>query len=90
LVSTTIGCGSAYAIGRSYTVFPRRVGDRLDTDACWGDVEGPIDPEGYSLGVAHPPSADPPQTLRMLIVAGTILATVAFVAISRSRAARSA
>jgi len=86
-VTTTsgAGCGSTYAIGRFYTVFPRRVGDRLDADVCWGDVEGAIDPQSYSLGAGYPPASDPPQTLRMLIVAGTILATFAFIALERLR-----
>jgi hypothetical protein len=89
-VSTVAGsstCGYEFGIGRRYTVFAwLRDGDgKLDAGSCNGNVEGPIDPQSYLLGSGYAPGDDPPQTARMLILAGAILATLGFIARERRR-----
>jgi hypothetical protein len=85
-VSTTRGdasCGYTFVVGRRYTVFPRLTNERFEAGSCNGTVEGAIDPQSYLLGSGYPPGEDPPQTARTLIVAGAVLATLAFIALER-------
>ena len=79
-------CGYTFVVGRRYRVFPRLTNERFEAGGCNGTVEGAIDPQSYLLGSGYAPGSDPPQTARALIVAGAIVATAAFMAISRSRA----
>jgi len=79
-------CGYTFVVGRRYTVFPRLTNEQLEAGSCNGTVEGAIDPQSYLLGSGYAPGSDPPQTARTLIVAGAIVATAAFMGISRLRA----
>jgi hypothetical protein len=79
-------CGYTFVVGRRYTVFPHLVNERLEAGSCSGTVQGAIDPQSYLLGSGYAPGSDPPQTARTLIVVGAIVATAAFMAISRGRA----
>jgi hypothetical protein len=82
-------CGYEFTLGHRYTVFPLLRDGALKADLCLGNVEGPIDPQSYLLGSGYRPADDPPQTARLLIVAGTVLATLAFIAVERRRVRRS-
>jgi len=87
-VSTVAGaatCGYEFQAGRRYTVFAWLRDGKLDAGSCNGNVEGPIDPQSYLLGSGYLPDADPPQTARMLIVAGVVLGTFALIALERRR-----
>jgi len=79
-------CGYTFVVGRRYTVFPLLTNERFEAGSCNGTVEGAIEPQSYLLGSGYAPGSDPPQTARTLIVAGAIVATAAFMAISRGRA----
>jgi hypothetical protein len=78
-------CGYDFVTGRRYTVFPWLLDNNLRAGLCTGNVEGTIDPQSYLLGSAYPPGADPPQTVRLLIVAGAVAATLLFIAAERLR-----
>jgi hypothetical protein len=58
---------------------------RLDASLCNGTVEGPIDSQSYLLGSGYPPGPDQPQTVRLLIVAGAVAATLLFISAERLR-----
>jgi hypothetical protein len=79
-------CGYTFVVGRRYTVFPQLMNERLEAGSCNGTVNGAINAQSYLLGSGYAPGSDPPQTARTLIVAGAIVATAAFMAISRARA----
>jgi len=87
-VASGASCGYEFQTGRRYTVFPWLRDGKLDAGLCQGNVEGPIDPQSYLLGSGYPPGDDPPQTARVLLVAGTVLATLAFIALERRRVRR--
>jgi hypothetical protein len=84
-VASGASCGYEFATGRRYTVFPSLRDGKLDAGLCYGTVEGTIDSQSYLLGSGYPPGADPPQTARMLIVAGAVLATLVVIAVDRRR-----
>lgn len=87
-VSSGASCGYEFETGRRYTVFPWLQDGRLQAGLCQGNVEGPIDPQSYLLGTGYPPGADPPQTVRLLIAAGAVLATLGVIAVDRLRKPR--
>lgn len=84
-VRSSASCGYEFETGRRYTVFPWLQEGKLQAGLCQGNVEGPIDPQSYLLGSGYPPGADPPQTVRMLIVAGAVLATMLVILVERLR-----
>ena len=87
-VASGASCGYEFQAGRRYTVFPSLRDGKLDAGLCQGTIEGPIDPQSYLLGSGYPPGADPPQTARVLLVAGTVLVTLVFIALERRRIRR--
>jgi hypothetical protein len=84
-VASDASCGYYFQTGRRYTVFPWLQEGKLQAGLCQGNVEGPIDPQAYLLGAGYPPGADPPQTVRMLVTAGAVLATLGLIAVERLR-----
>ena len=84
-VASGASCGYGFVLGRRYTVFPWLQDGKLDVGLCNGTVEGSIDSQSYLLGSGYPPGADPPQTVRLLIVAGAVTATLLFISAERLR-----
>jgi hypothetical protein len=84
-VASSASCGYEFVLGRRYTVFPWLQDGKLDANLCTGTVEGPIDSQSYLLGSGYPPGADPPQTVRLLIVAGAVAATLLLISAERLR-----
>ena len=78
-------CGYDFMTGRRYTVFPWLLDGDLRAGLCTGNVEGAIDPQSYLLGSGYAPGADPPQTLRLLILGGAVAGTLLFIAAERLR-----
>jgi hypothetical protein len=84
-VASDASCGYYFEAGHRYTVFPRLQDGKLQAGLCLGNVDGGIDPQSYLLGSGYPPGADPPQTLRMLVTAGAVLAALGLIAVARLR-----
>src|SRR6185503_10200456 len=78
-------CGYNFVTSRRYTVFPWLQDGNLRAGLCTGNVEGTIDPQSYLLGSAYSPGGDPPQTARLLIVAGAVAATLLVITAERLR-----
>src|SRR5436309_1256102 len=84
-VASGASCGYEFIADRRYTVFASAHEGKLDSGLCQGTVEGPIDPQSYLLGSGYAPDADPPQTVRTLVVAATVLVTLAVIVFERRR-----
>ena len=90
-ISTVVdsaSCGYEFQTGRRYTVFPSLQEGKLQAGLCHGNVEGEIAPQAYLLGSGYPPGADPPQTVRMLVAAGAVLAALGLIVVERLRKPR--
>ncbi len=82
------GCGIVLETGRRYTIFARdHDGDGVpNTNGCFQNVEGDIDPAAYGL-LAPRPIRSPDGAAQLAVVAG-VLALVGLVAVAVARSAR--
>ena len=87
-VAGDASCGYQFIVGRRYTVFPWQLDEKLHAGLCTGTIQGEINAAEYLLPAGYEPGTDPPLTLRGLIVAGAVLATLVAIGLERLRTSR--